>query len=594
MIPRLRDLAEIDQPGPHDQRLLYGWRMNQPFNDTALRSARLLGVLLLCLAGSNGIAGESSLHEAWFETESINPGLGPMPDGLAVSTPRETISTFFRLGDRGDFETAAHLLDLGRLDESEQAARGPELARKLSDVIDRTMVIRWADLPDRPDALLESGSDDAPRSGQPRRSLHLQLLELERQPGEIRLNRLKVPDEGPVWLFSAQTVRDIDAMYEMYGPGWLEEKLPDSLQRPAAFGTRIWEWLALPLIVLVLALTGWLTHKLLGWLGRRLPVAWINRAANRMRTPLTIALMAMLGQFVSGWLISFSGVFHAVLVPLLLALTILGLTFAALRAIDATLEMVTDRFVDEIDDSKDRDRRELYTSIYALRRFVLLAAVLISTVLIIVQLRLFDDLGLSLLASAGLATVILGIAGQTVLGNILASLQIAIAKPVRIGDAVKYEGYWGYVESIFYTFIILRTWDGRRLIVPVQHFISQPFENWSMVDASVIRTFTLRLDHSAEPNELRKVFKGLVEKEDKAIRDDMLMTVVSEHTENYQELTFFATAANPTDAWMLHMRLREDLGDWIRKHHPEWWSTDRLVLRRREQIAGESRRLDQS
>jgi small-conductance mechanosensitive channel len=561
--------------------------MNRSANTQHYRAFVAL-VIVVCLACHGIAASESTPGQRWFEAESINPGLGPRPTGLNMDTPRETVSTFLELGDRGEFDTAAHLLDLNRLDEGDQADYGPELARKLRDIIDRTMIIRWAELSDRPDALLESRTDDSPMAGQPRRSLNLQLLELERQPGEIRLNRIKTPDAEPVWLFSAQTVRDIEAMYELYGPGWLEGKLPDALQRPAAFGTRIWEWMALPLVVLLLALAGWLTHGLLGWLGKRLPLAWVNRAADRMRTPLAIALMAMLGQFVTGWLITFSGVFHAVLMPLLLAMTILGLTFAALRGIDATLELVTERFVDDIDDSKDSDRRELYTSIYALRRFVLLVAVLISAVLIIVQLRLFDDVGLSLLASAGVATVILGIAGRTVLGNILASLQIAVAKPVRIGDAIRYEGYWGHVESIFYTFVILRTWDGLRLVVPVQHFISQPFENWSMVDASVTRTFTMRLDHSAEPERLREVFEQLVTEDDKAVRDDMMMTVVSDHTEHYQELTFFATAANPSDAWMLHMRLREGLGHWIRKHHPEWWPTERLLMRRREQIAGET------
>jgi small-conductance mechanosensitive channel len=251
---------------------------------------------------------------------------------------------------------------------------------------------------------------------------------------------------------------------------------------------------------------------------------------------------------------------------------------AALRSIDATLERVTERFVDEIDDSSDRDRRELYTSIYALRRFVLLAAVLISAVLFLMQLRLFDNVGMSLLASAGVITVILGIAGRTVLGNILASLQIAIAKPVRIGDAVQYEGQWGYVESIYYSYLVLRTWDGRRQIVPVQYFISYPFENWSMIDASITRTVTLRLDHAAEPAKLRKAFEKLVEKDDRAIADELLMTAVTEHNEDFQEITFFATAANPTDAWLMQLHLREGMADWVRRYHSEWWPSDRVRL----------------
>ncbi|HSH27562.1 MAG TPA: hypothetical protein VK972_07350, partial [Wenzhouxiangella sp.] len=392
---------------------------------TTLQALRLAAVAALLLAGL--AVGQSTPPERWFEVEAFNAGLGETPTDLDRSTPRATVSALLTATDRARFARAAHLLDLSRLPADEQAERGPELARRLAEVIERTMVIDWRALPARADALLERSTSDEPLAGQPRRSLELSVLDLERRPAEIRLNRIKPAEGEAAWLFSAQTVANIDGLYERYGPGWLEQRLPDALQRPAIWGTRIWEWLVLPLTIAGLVLLGWLTHGLLGWFGRWLPVDWINRATNRMRMPLTVALMALLAQFLTGWLISFSGFFYTVLTPLLLGLVIVGLTLATLRSIDATLEKVTERFVDEIDDSSDRDRRQLYTSIYALRRFVLLAAVLISSILFLTQLRLFDNVGLSLLASASVVAVILAIAGRTVIGNILASLQIAIA-----------------------------------------------------------------------------------------------------------------------------------------------------------------------
>lgn len=540
---------------------------------------RLLLVMGLALPAL--VTGQSQAPDRWFEVESLNPGLSEAPADLDRSTPRQAVSQLITLGDRADFESAAHLLDLNELPQDKQAERGPELARKLVEVINRTMVVNWSELPARPDALLERSTQDSPLAGQPRRSLELSLLELDRRPAEIRIVRMKPAEDDAVWVFASQTVRDIDAMYDRYGPGWLEERLPDVLQSPAVAGTRMWEWIVLPVTVALLVLVGWLLHGVLGWFTRWLPIDWVNRAADRMRTPLTVALMAILAQVLTGWVISFSGFFYTILTPLLLGLTIIALTIAALRTIDATLERVTARFVDDIDDSSDRDRRKLYTSIYALRRFVLLAAVLIGGVLFLVQLRLFDNVGMSLLASAGVITVVLGIAGRSVLGNILASLQIAIAKPVRIGDAVQYEDQWGYVESIYYSYLVLRTWDGRRQIVPVQYFISYPFENWSMVDASLTRKVSLRLDHSAEPDKLRKAFEKLVSKDDRAIEDELLMTAVTDINEDYQEVTFYATAANPTDAWLMQMDLREGLGDWIRRYHPEWWPSDRVLIDRK-------------
>jgi small-conductance mechanosensitive channel len=544
--------------------------------DSHRRLPQILLVAALVLPAA--AVGQATPPERWFEVESLNAGLGAAPDDLDRSTPRQTVSRLLALADERDYDTAAHLLNLNEIPEDEQAERGPELAHRLVEVINRTMVIDWAELPARADALLERSSSEVPQAGQARRSIEMSVLDLERAPAEIRINRIKAAEGEAVWVFSTQTVHDIDALYNRYGPGWLEERLPDALQRPAFFGTRIWEWLALPLAIGLLALLGWFTHGLLGWFGRWLPVDWINRAADRMRLPLTIALMALIGQLLTGWVISFSGFFYTWLTPLLAATIIVGLTVTALRAIDSSLERVTARFVDEIDDSSDRDRRKLYTSVYALRRFVLLIAVLIGGGLLMAQLRLFDSVGMSLLASAGVATVILGIAGQNVLGNILASLQIAIAKPIRIGDAVEYEGDWGYVESIFYTFIVLRTWDGRRRVVPVQYFISRPFQNWSMVDAHITQTMALRLDHSAEPAELRKAFEKLVAEDERAIEHGMTMTAVTGISADYQEISFYATAANPTDAWLMQMDLREAISDWIRHNHPEWWPSDRVQL----------------
>ncbi len=539
----------------------------------------LLPVTNLSLTGEAGADVVPGTDESarWFVMDALNVGLDEPGQPLYRATPMDTMDTFIVLTNEEKYADAAHLLDLTQIDPEEQPERGKELAIRLREVMDRGMVIDWPSLPDRPDALQERGTGDEPQAGQIRRSIPVAQLDLESRPATIRLNRVMVGDEDPIWVFSAQSVRDIDHLYAEYGPGWFESRLPAALQETAPLGTRIWEWIVLPLLLIALMGLGWAARWLFGRIGSAVPVRWINRASERVRTPLSVALMAILAQVLVGWLFSFSGIITTILLPALLAVVIFGLTFAGLRTIDATLEAVTERFVGEIDDARSVDERKLYTSIYALRRFILLAAVLISGVLIISQLRLFEHFGVSLLASAGLATVILGIAGQTVLGNILASLQIAIAKPVRIGDAVLYEDRLCHVESIFYTFVILRGWDNRRLLVPVQHFISSPFENWSMVDATITRTFSLHLDHKAEPEVLRKAFLDLVEQEECALSEELLMTVVEGHHEWSQELRFYVTARSPSDAWKLNVRLREAMGDWIRKHHPEWWPSKRWL-----------------
>ena len=276
--------------------------------------------------------------------------------------------------------------------------------------------------------------------------------------------------------------------------------------------------------------------------------------------------------------VSFSGPATTILRPFLMIVIVAGLGITALKIVDAVLDRITVRVIGEIDDTRSLDQRELYTSIYAIRRIIVLLMVGIAIIVLLSRLNLFDSLGMSLLASAGLLTVLLGIAGQAVLGNIMASLQIALAKPIRIGDSVQFEDDWAYVESIFYTFLRLRTWDERRIIVPVKYFVSKPFENWSVTDARILKTITLFLDHRADIDELRDVFFDLAKQDEGVIEHEHLFAAVTEHTENGQEMSFYAMSPDPSTGWSAEMRLREALLAHIRDKHPDWWPRDRLLL----------------
>lgn len=382
----------------------------------------------------------------YYEIESLNLGLEAVPDVVIRETPRDTLESFLDLAAQGDYKSAAHLLNLNEIDKASQAAQGPELARMLFEVIDRRVVIDWQDVPSRPDAVNENFPKDHPFAGTARPSLSIASLSIRNRPALIRLNRVKPPESEAVWVFSGQTVGLIPALDRAYGPSWFEDLLPPALSTKFYSGVRIWELIGLPLLLALSVGLAFLQRKLFRALSTHAQVQWIRRASDQVATPLAVASTAVIMMFMTSYVLTFSGAVTVVLEPLLWALVIFGFTFAALNTIDATLEVVTDRYVGEISSSRDSDRRHLYTNIYALRRYVLLVAFLTSTVLLLHKLQVFQSLGWSILASAGVATVILGIAGQSVLGNILASLQIAIAKPIRIGDNVVYEDRWAYVE----------------------------------------------------------------------------------------------------------------------------------------------------
>lgn len=536
---------------------------------------RFLLVALACFLPLGIAVGQEDDTSAWYQ---VAANAIEQREGAAKAnrrTPRETVRNFIAMSDAGNYESAADFLNLADLPEDERVSRGSDLARQLGVIINRQLWINWPGLSARPDAMREKGSANHPLAGQPRRDIGLKMVELNGQAYEIRLGRYKAEDAEPVWLFTPQTVENIPVLYDAFGPRRFESYIPASLLQRFG-GIRAWEWIALPVLLVLLLGLGFVTSRSIRWLGSMADHPMLRQAAEKSRVPLALVVMALTAQLFLKLGVSFSGPATNIVRPLLIIVTVSGLGLTALKVIDAVLDRVTMRVIGEIDDTRSMEQREFYTSIYALRRIVVLVMVAVAAIVVLSRLNLFESLGVTLLASAGVVTVLLGIAGQAVLGNIMASLQIALAKPVRIGDSVLFEGHWAYVESIYYTFIRLRTWDERRIIVPVKYFISQPFENWSVGDARIMKTITLFLDHRADVTRLRNVFIELATRDEGVIDHETLAAHVTKHTRDGQEISFYATSPDPSAAWTMAMRLREEMLDHVRTHHPDWWPSERV------------------
>jgi small-conductance mechanosensitive channel len=524
--------------------------------------------------GADGASGGGP-SEAWFEVERLNAGLPPAPETLDRSTPMGAMESFLELVRDERFGDAAHLLDLSRVPAEAQGERGPALARKLGVILENHVWIDWDALPDRPDAVMEGAAGNDPMAGQMRRSVLLERLDLGRHDVPLRLNRLKPKGQDPVWVFSRQSVGNIDALYQTYGPGWLAEVIPPEWQTQSWLSLEPWEFIGLPALILA-AVGAFLLLKLLfRGLVRLLRGGWAERACGATCTPLALLAAAGLLHYATATLVTFSAPITAILEPLLIALMAIAVAVALLRGIDALLDAVTLEVVGDSSKELNQYQRQAYTSIYAARRIVLLIAFVAALGFVLTQLDLFGSLGLSLLASAGVLTVILGVAAQPVLGNIIASLQIALSQPIRIGDAVEYEGNWAYVEAIFYTFVRLRTWDDRRLVVPVQYFISKPFENWSVVEKKMTRVFLLVLDPRADVEELRQAYMEIARADEDVMEDEMLKVLVLGQDQNGVQVRFYCTARDADIAWNMHCRLREKTLAWIRDNHPDWWPRQR-------------------
>lgn len=544
---------------------------------------RFLSIIALCIAATLATTDFLAAQEdaaLWYGTETINSGLEAPSKDVDRRSPRAALRSFLELIERDDLSAAVHVLNLSEIPKDEQQALGSRLVSELASIFDRKLRINWSSIPADPDARTTDSAEGQTVS-EPRRDYFIEDLEVDGQVYAIRLARYAAQSSNgevgdPIWLFSRETVDNIDVLYGAFGPRPFETHIPDALKTRVGW-LNLWEWIALPLLLGVVVCVGLLTSKLVG-LGKYISNRRVlSHAFERASLPLSLVTASMAAYWLLGFIVSLSGPVIAVITPALVMLSVVGFSLAALRGIDALLDHVTRRYLGDDYDAPSSSEREFHTSMYAIRRIILVATVGFSLVFVLMQFDILADMGLSLLASAGVLTVILGIAGQSTLGNIVASLQIAIAKPVRIGDSIHYEGDWCIVESIYFTIIRLRTWDERRIIVPVKYFLSYPFKNWSVVNERMLCTIQVVLDPMAEVAVLREKFEAIAKGDPNVIEHDQLVTYVTDHSSNGMTVEFFAMAPDPSMARVIEMRLREEIIDFVRQEHPEWWWRERFV-----------------
>ncbi|MGW0707739.1 mechanosensitive ion channel family protein [Streptomyces sp. NPDC002643] len=175
--------------------------------------------------------------------------------------------------------------------------------------------------------------------------------------------------------------------------------------------------------------------------------------------------------------------------------------------------------------------------------------------------------GASLLASAGILGIVAGIAAQSTLSNLFAGLQIAFGDMVRLGDVVVVEGEWGTVDEITLTFLTVRTWDERRITMPVSYFTSKPFENWSRGGAQMTGTVFLHVDHSAPLADMRDRLRDIL-RACPAWDGRHYDLTVTDSTPTTMEVRAMVTAKDPDDLWTVRVTVREELIRWLTETHP--------------------------
>ncbi|MGR3540180.1 MAG: mechanosensitive ion channel family protein [Hasllibacter sp.] len=514
--------------------------------------AFLLGLLLPLAAAAQ--------PEPFFQVEALNRGLDEPPADIDRETPQAALESFLRYAEAGDWGAAAHLLDLAEVETAEQDARGPLLAERLHVVLERKVVLSWGQLVDRPDGMDARASSDAATAGQVRRSFLLGVMTLDDRGVEIRLNRLKPGENAdPVWVFSRQTVENVPALFNLYGPSQFEWWLPEWAKRDVLAGLAVWEMVALPLVLILAFALGGLCFRVLRDAGRRLGENIAGDVVQSLRWPAAVLVTTLTLDLLTGWFFVFSAAIDAVVGPTVAIGYVLAALLLFMMVFDAILNRLVTFDSGDLSDPEKHETRSWATGLSAIRRIVLVILTIAGIGIVLSVSNVFSGLGLSLLASSTALTIVLGFAARRVLGNILASIQIALNRSARIGDQILYDDLWCTVERIHFTFVQLKVWTGNRLIVPVEEFVSSGFLNYTMDDTQMTRTIRLTLAHGADIDALRDEFHRLVAEDDRVIEKDAAQLRVTDHDALGLTARFQFDADNPSDGWDAECALREGL-----------------------------------
>jgi small-conductance mechanosensitive channel len=237
-----------------------------------------------------------------------------------------------------------------------------------------------------------------------------------------------------------------------------------------------------------------------------------------------------------------------------------------LQLVDTLETLVLARY--RIDVSDNLQARAVYTQVTVLKKVTVAVIVVFSAASMLMVFDSVRQFGTSILASAGIAGVIVGFAAQRSIATLVAGFQIAMTQPIRIDDVVIVEGEWGRIEDITLTYVVVRIWDLRRLVVPITYFIEQPFQNWTRSSANLLATVYLYTDYTVPLEPLRAELTRILEASSKWDHKVNVLQV-TDAKERTIELRALASAADASMAWDLRCEVREKLVVFLQTHYPD-------------------------
>lgn len=339
---------------------------------------------------------------------------------------------------------------------------------------------------------------------------------------------------------------------------------------------RLWADVALELALA--AALGVIVHLLMSRVVRRLLArkAWgfVDVLFEKLRAPAAIAwpllfmTLARSRRRVVG--VTLPALDHVLLLALFAALTWLVVRF--IGAIDLYVKKRHDMTA-----ADNREARRVHTQVTVLSRSLQVIMMIAGVAAALMTFPRVQQVGASILASAGIAGIVVGFAARPVLENLIGGLQIGFTQPIRLDDVVVVAGEYGRVEEITTTYIVLKLWDERRLIVPFSKFISEPFQNWTRTGAELLSTVFLWVDYTAPVERIRAEADAIVK--GSPLWDGRVFALqVTEFTEQTMQLRVLVSAANAGAAFDLRVHVREQLIAFLQRELPHVLPRRRMAV----------------
>jgi small-conductance mechanosensitive channel len=304
--------------------------------------------------------------------------------------------------------------------------------------------------------------------------------------------------------------------------------------------------------VLVLRIVGtnnWLFHSILG------------RAATLLRFAVSLLAVAIVTP-----LLPLDSATTGAMNRFEIAALVLMLGWIALVASNLAVERYVARF--RMDAEDNLLARKAITQMRVLKRTLQVLIVVIAAGFALMTFESVRQYGISLFASAGVAGLAVGLAAKPLLGNLIAGVQIALTQPIRIDDAVVVENEWGWIEEFTSTYVVIRLWDWRRMVVPLGYFLEHPFQNWTRTTASIIGTVLFHLDYSVPVAALRKKLEELAKAS--TLWDGQVLSLqVTDTTERSVEVRALVSARSSSKAYDLRCEIREKMLAFLQTEYPQ-------------------------